>query len=166
MLLSCSGFQWNMNSQPTEDEIYCTLGASNPYWIFCGKSASSQIRINEKLLGGGVHMRKNWELFLQATESLWGHFVLLQVEKFLLLFLHSKWFAVMNKCYRMAYDFLSRTCPCHIQEISQLNLVCSSTFLVVFSVSRVLYWCTGKLMAGERKTPDMYIEILWLSMTF
>lgn len=163
MFLSCTGFQWNMNCQRTEDKIYCKLGPSNPFWSFCGKSASSQIRINKKLLGGGVHLRKNWEPFLQAAESLWGHFVLLPMEKFswlLLLFLHSEWFAVMNKCYRMAYDFFSRACPCQIQEISQLSLVCSFTSLAVFSLSAELFTDALGRWWQERQKPQTCILIL------
>lgn len=166
MFLSCTGSQWNMNCQRTEDQIYCKLGPSNPFWSFCGKSASSQIRINKKLLGGGVHLRKNWEPYLQATESLWGHFFLLPVEKFfwlLLLFLHSEWFAVMNKCYRMAYDFFSRTCPCHIQEISQVlfALPPSLLYFLCQQTCLLMHWEED---AGERKPPDLYIDLEGLPM--
>lgn len=50
--------------------IYWILNASNDYWCFCGKLTSNQIRVNKSLLVEGVHMRENWELFLQPNSRI------------------------------------------------------------------------------------------------
>jgi len=44
-----------------------------------------------------------------------------------------------SKFYRTVHNYFSRTFPCHINEISQLCLVYSSTSLIVTSVTAVLF---------------------------
>lgn len=54
-------------------------------------------------------------------------------------------------------------CPCHIQEISHLNLVCSSTSLAVTCVSAELFTDALGRWWQEGKTPELYIDLEGLS---
>lgn len=92
-------------------------------------------------------------------------FVFLPRKKFyclLLFFLYSERFAMMSKSYSMVHNYFSRTCPSHIQEISQLCLVYSSTSLIVASVTAILFtdalekwWYSVKIS----RTLKLYIEL-------
>lgn len=167
----CSSAVQCFNAIQAVNQLKMQLTANWVHQILTEVSVINQHQVRSELIRSclvGVCTRGRTEspFFLQAAESLRGHSVLLPAETFswlLLLFLHSKWFAVMNKCYGMAYDVFSRTCPCLIQEISQLNLVCSSTFLAVTLVSAELF--TDALENDGRREKNSRI-IHWPWRTF